>query len=101
MSDSLIDFDGYMSMFTLKNLVKYIIEGVAIAVAAFLIPNRNSSLKEVAIIGLVAALTFFVLDTFSPATGDHSRQGAGLGIGYNLIASPPVGLPLKNVRFDF
>ena len=98
--NDLIDVSSYTSQFTVKNIIKYLIEGVAIAIAAFLIPNRKSSIKEVLIIGLVAALTFFVLDVFAPSVGAHSRQGAGLGIGYQLVAKPPVGLPLKNVRFQ-
>lgn len=96
----MIDIDQYTAQFTLKNAVKYLIEGVAIAVAAFLIPNRKSSLQEIAVIGLIAALTFFILDVFAPSVGPSARQGAGLGVGYNLIANPPSGLPLKNVRFQ-
>lgn len=91
----LIPLEEYQSAFTLKNLVKYLIEGLAISVAAFLIPNRITSIKEVVLIGLIASLSFFILDVFAPATGPGLRQGAGLGIGYGMVSAPPQGLPLQ------
>ena len=71
-----------------NNLYKYAIEGLAVAVAAYYLPGRSSSLEEVAMIGLTAAVTLMVLDEFSPATGSGARQGVGLGIGYNLVRGP-------------
>lgn len=71
-----------------NNLHKYVIEGLAVAVAAYYLPGRSASLEEVAMIGLTAAVTLMVLDEFSPSTGSGARQGAGLGIGYNLVRGP-------------
>jgi hypothetical protein len=90
-----LPIDEYKSAFTIKNILKYLIEGLAIAIAAFLIPNRKTSIVEVLLLGLIASLSFFVLDVFAPATGVSARQGAGFGIGYSLVNSPPVGYPLK------
>ena len=72
-------------MFNLINLVKYLLEGLAVAVAAFYIPQKNMNMKDIAIIALTAAATFAVLDMFSPFTGSGARQGAGFGIGYNMV----------------
>lgn len=72
-------------MFHLVNLVKYLLEGLAVAVAAFYIPQKNMNVKDIAIIALTAAATFAVLDMFSPFTGSGARQGAGFGIGYNMV----------------
>lgn len=78
---------------TVKNLIIYLIEGLAVAIAAYVIPNRRTKLNEILVIASIASLSFFLLDVFSETIGTGSRLGAGLGIGYNLvnIASP---LPL-------
>lgn len=72
-------------MFNILNLIKYMLEGLAVAVAAFYIPQKNMNVKEIAIIALTAAATFAILDMFSPFIGAGARQGAGFGIGYNMV----------------
>lgn len=71
-------------MINLQDLVKYMLEGAAVALAAFYIPQRKGDLKEIAIIALTAALTFAILDQFAPGIAAGTRQGAGFGIGYNI-----------------
>jgi hypothetical protein len=70
---------------TIHNLVIYLIEGLAVAIAAYVIPNRKTKLDEVLIIALIASTSFFVLDLFSEKVGSGSRLGTGIGIGYNLV----------------
>lgn len=79
--------DGYFSEIVTR-VIKYIIEGLAIAVAATLIPRKSLPLDEVLSLALLAASVFAVLDTFSPSVGVASRNGAGLGIGLNLVGFP-------------
>lgn len=71
-------------MLNTQKLVKYVLEGAAVAAAAFYIPQRTIDLKEVAIIALTAAAVFAVLDHFAPSVSSSARQGAGFGIGYNI-----------------
>ena len=61
--------------------LKYLLEGLAVAAAAYFIPKRKTSVQEVAMIALTAAATFAVLDLFAPAVGSGARHGAGFGIG--------------------
>ena len=69
----------------LKRIIKYLIEGVFVAIAAYAIPKRgNLNIEEVLMIGLMAACTFAILDVFVPAVGQSTRQGAGWGIGLNV-----------------
>lgn len=68
-----------------KQLVKYILEGVAVALAAFYIPRRNMNIMEIAVIVLTATATFALLDVFSPSIAESARKGSGFGIGLNLI----------------
>jgi hypothetical protein len=74
-----------MFSFDLTNLVKYVLEGLAVAVAAFFIPRKNINVQEIVLIALTAAATFAVLDMFTPFVGTSARQGAGFGIGYNMV----------------
>ena len=39
-------------------------------------------------IGLTAAATFALLDMYAPSVGHTVRQGAGFGIGANLVQFP-------------
>jgi ABC-type Co2+ transport system permease subunit len=68
-----------------KKAIKYIVEGVIVAFASYVIPKQSLKLEEVTVIALVAAATLAILDTFIPSMGVSSRQGAGLAIGTGLV----------------
>jgi hypothetical protein len=72
----------------LKRAIKYLVEGVMVAIAAFAIPARSLKIDEVALIALTAAATFSILDTYIPSMAVSARSGAGLGIGANLVGFP-------------
>ena len=71
-----------------KRAIKYIVEGIMVAIAAFAIPKKSLNIEEVIIIALTAAATFSVLDVFIPAMGQSARNGAGMGVGFNLVKFP-------------
>jgi ABC-type Co2+ transport system permease subunit len=68
--------------------VKYLVEGFAVAVACFLIGKNKLSNEEIMLIALTAAAVFAVLDMFAPAISYSARQGAGFGLGANLVGFP-------------
>ena len=72
----------------IKRVVKYIIEGFIVSLAAFAIPKQTLNLEEIFLIAAVAAMTFSILDVFIPSMGISARNGAGLGIGMNLVGFP-------------
>jgi|TARA_B100001769_G_C21595999_1_gene335943 hypothetical protein len=74
----------------IKRAIKYLVEGIMVALAAFLVPDkkRTLNLDEVALIALCAAATFSILDTYVPAIAVSARSGAGFGIGANLVGFP-------------
>ena len=72
----------------IKRAIKYLIEGLAVAVVAVLVPKKALNVEEIVIIALTAAATFSVLDLFIPSMGTSVRQGAGLGLGFNLVKFP-------------
>jgi ABC-type Co2+ transport system permease subunit len=71
-----------------KRIIKYLIQGLVIAIVAVVIPKKSLNIEEVVILSLVAAATFSILDVFMPSVGASVRQGAGLGIGFNLVKFP-------------
>lgn len=73
----------------ITRLVKYLVEGMAVGFAAVLIPRKGRlDMEEIILIGLVAAAAFAVLDLFAPSVGYTARQGAGFGLGANLVGFP-------------
>ena len=72
----------------IKRAIKYLIEGLVVALAAFAIPKKQLNLEEIIIIALTAAATFSILDVFIPAMATSARGGAGFGIGANLVGFP-------------
>ena len=72
----------------IKRIIKYLIEGLMVSIAAFAIPKRSLNLEEIALIALTAAATFSILDTYIPSMGATARSGAGFGIGANLVGFP-------------
>jgi hypothetical protein len=67
-------------------LIKYITEGLVVAVVAYYIPRQKLSQKELIGIAVTAAATFGLLDTFSPQMGSGARMGAGLAMGARAAA---------------
>jgi ABC-type Co2+ transport system permease subunit len=71
-----------------KRVIKYLVEGLMVAIAAFAIPKRSLNIEEIGLIALTAAATFSILDTYIPSMGMSARSGAGFGIGANLVKFP-------------
>jgi|TARA_B110000902_G_C14001647_1_gene472885 hypothetical protein len=72
----------------IKRAIKYLIEGGSVAFVAYAIPKSKLNIEEIVIIALVAACVFAILDMFAPSIGNAARQGAGFGIGANLVGFP-------------
>jgi ABC-type Co2+ transport system permease subunit len=79
----LIDFSEVV-----KRAIKYLIEGIVVAIVAFAIPKKTLNVEEVIVIALAAAATFSILDVFVPSMGSSARSSAGMGIGFNLVGFP-------------
>lgn len=71
------------------NLIRFLIEGLAVGLAASLVMGKKVSLREVIMIGLTAAASFAVLDLMAPEVSSSARQGAGLGIGAGMVGFQP------------
>ena len=71
-----------------NRVIKYLIAGLVIAAAAILIPKKSLPLDEVATLAVLAAVVFAILDAVSPSVGVTARQGAGFGLGANLVGFP-------------
>ena len=71
-----------------KRIIKYLVEGLMVAIAAYAIPKRSLNIEEIILIALTAAATFSILDTYIPSMGVTARSGAGFGIGANLVNFP-------------
>ena len=73
----------------LNRLIKYLVEGLSIALIAMWIPKKTSlHMDEVVMLGVSAAVIFALLDFVSPSISFTARQGAGFGIGANLVGFP-------------
>ena len=71
-----------------KRAIKYLVEGLMVAIAAYAIPQKRLKIDEVILIAVTAAATFSILDTYIPSMGVTARSGAGFGIGANLVGFP-------------
>ena len=70
----------------LKNIIKYIVQGIVVGIAAYILPNRKINMKEILIIACISALTFFILDIFTnDILSESAIIGVGVGIGERLL----------------
>jgi len=69
-------------------LVKYALEGLAVAVACYLLPGKKMQVSEIGMVALTALAVFAILDIYAPSVGSSARTGAGFGIGANLVGFP-------------
>lgn len=75
-----------------KRAIKYLVEGAAVAVAAFYFPKKKMNIEDIVMIAVTAAATFAVLDLYAPSVSVAARQGAGFGVGANLVGFPQTGV---------
>ena len=71
-----------------RRAIKYLVEGLMVAIAAFAIPKKALNLDEIGLIALTAAATLSIMDTYLPSMAVTARSGAGFGIGANLVGFP-------------
>lgn len=79
----------------LMRIFKYFFEGLIVAIAAYMIPGKKMLASEIVTIGIIAAATFAVMDTFAPAIGSSVRTGVGAGVGFNLVGFGGPGMLAK------
>ena len=56
----------------LKRIIKYLVEGLMVAIACYAIPKQSLQLEEIGLIALIASLTFSILDTYIPTMNKYS-----------------------------
>ena len=70
-------FGNYGATFSVmefvKRLLKYLVEGLVVAIAASTIPKKSLDVQEVGVIALSAAATFALLDLFAPTISYAAR----------------------------
>jgi ABC-type Co2+ transport system permease subunit len=68
-----------------KRIIKYIIQGIMVAICAFFLPKNSLNLEEIMLLGLSSAAIFSILDTYIPSMNVSAHQGVGLGLGLKLV----------------
>lgn len=81
---------GLDIMEVLRRAAKYLVEGGAVALAAYLVPKSKLALGEIVILAVTAAAVFAILELYSPAIGASARTGAGLSLGAGVVGGFPV-----------
>ena len=71
--------------------IKYLLEGLAVAVACYLLPGKRMRADEIGMVALTALAVFAILDIYAPSVGSSARTGAGFSIGAGLVGGVPVG----------
>jgi hypothetical protein len=66
-------------------MIKYLLEGLAIALATTIVSKGTLTFRDVALVSLSATAVFLVLDMFAPLTGRGARTGAGFGLGFKMV----------------
>ena len=73
-------------------ILKYLLEGIAVSVAAFVLHRKNITLNTAIGIAGTAALIFAFLDHFTSGTISHAaRWGGGFGVGTGIGAGTSTG----------
>jgi len=80
-------------MITIENILIYILEGIAITVAIYIVTRRTIKMNEIIILALSISASIFVLDILATKIGAGFRQGAGFGLGFMQVAGNAHTLP--------
>ena len=72
-----------------KRAIKYLIEGLAVGIACYF---SNLKADQIIAISITAAVTFAILDMYSPRISDAARLGTGIGIGSQFAGIRMIGM---------
>ena len=72
----------------LKIIFVYLIEALAIAIAAYYIPKKVISIVDILKIAATGAIVHLLLDLYSPLVSSGLRFGTGMSLGKNMINNP-------------
>lgn len=78
----------------LKRLLRYLMEGLAVGLAATLVGKKKINAQEILLIGLTASSILSLLDVVSPTVSQGARSGAGYGLGLGVVGSKAFPLPV-------
>ena len=79
-----IDFTEILTRF-----LKYLFEGLAVGIACYF---SNLKADQIIAISIKAAVTFAILDMYSPRISDAARLGTGIGIGSQFAGIKMIGM---------
>tara|TARA_B100001094_G_C18162191_1_gene789956 strand:+ start:680 stop:1084 length:405 start_codon:yes stop_codon:yes gene_type:complete len=72
----------------LNIIIVYLIEALAIALAAYYIPKKVMDMGDILKIAATGAIVHLLLDLYSPLTSTGLRFGTGMSIGKNMVNDP-------------
>ena len=70
---------------TFSLIIAYVLEGLAITAAIYLISKKSLSISKLGMIFSSITGTIIILDLLSPKIGAGARHGYGFGTGFKLI----------------
>jgi hypothetical protein len=79
-----IDFTEILTRF-----LKYLFEGLAVGIACYF---SNLKADQIIAISITAAVTFAILDMYSPKISEAARMGTGIGIGSQFSGIRMIGM---------
>jgi len=77
----------------LKYASVYLLEGIAITIAIYLITKKTIHVTEIVTLAVSIVVTSIILDIFAPSVSAGMRQGSGFGLGYMQVAGNPTPMP--------
>jgi hypothetical protein len=72
----------------LNIVIKYLFEAIAISLAAYYIPKKELNFVEIFKIAITGAITYLLLDLYSPLVSTGLRLGTGMTMGQNMVNNP-------------
>jgi len=73
----------------LTRFLKYLFEGFAVGIACYF---SNLKADQIIAISITAAVTFAILDMYSPRISEAARLGTGIGIGSQFAGFRMIGM---------
>lgn len=71
-------------MLNLQSVIRYLIQGLAVATVAYLVLRNQIDQQDILKIAALTAVSFAILDQFAPGVSLGAPLGTGVGLGMKL-----------------